>query len=92
MKNGNWKVIATVGTFIIVIVGVAVAYGVLTSDVEHAVEDVKAVEAEIEAIEPKVEKNTARIDVVDRDIYYIQQDVEEIKTGIGNILDKMDEQ
>jgi len=33
--NGTWKVIATVGTFIIVVVGAAIAYGALCNQVDN---------------------------------------------------------
>ena len=39
--NGTWKAIATVGTFIIVIVGAAIAYGALSNQVETMKPDVK---------------------------------------------------
>jgi len=39
--NGTWKVIATVGTFIIVVVGAAIAYGALSNQVETMKPEVK---------------------------------------------------
>lgn len=40
-RNGTWKVIATIGGFIIVIVGAAVTYGVLFKTVNDMEPDVK---------------------------------------------------
>ena len=69
-RNGTWKVIATVGTFIIVIVGAAIAYGALCNQVttmkpeviqntEHRIkfeEKVSTMEKNIELILEEVRK------------------------------------
>ena len=91
-KNGTWKVIAVVGGFIVIIIGAAVTYGMLTKDVEYAVEEVVKLEDEVKAMQPKVEKNTNRHDVIDRDLYYIQQDIADIKTGVDTIIKKMNDE
>ena len=49
--NGTWKVIATVGGFIIVIVGAAVAYGAQCNQVDN----LKVTE---ENMKPEVKQNT----------------------------------
>ena len=37
-------------------------------------------------VEELAEETEGRVDVVDRDIYYIQQDIEEIKGGIDKLV------
>lgn len=40
-KNSTWKIIATVGGFIIIVIGAAVTYGVLSEKVSKMEPDVK---------------------------------------------------
>jgi hypothetical protein len=40
-RNGTWKIIATIGGFIVVIIGAAVAYGVLDKTVKDMEPEVK---------------------------------------------------
>lgn len=91
-KNGTWKVIATVGGFIIVIIGAAVTYGMLTKEVD-------AVCAEVKILKPKVDANTVNKAEVNRDIFWMQQDIEEIKEdnqaikkGIDTIIEKINDE
>ena len=61
--NGTWKVIATVGTFIIVVVGAAIAYGALCNQVDNMKPEVKQntehrikFEEKVSTMEKNVEK------------------------------------
>ena len=97
-RYGTWKVIATVGGFIIVIIGAAVTYGMLTKDVERTHEEVDAVCAEVKVLKPRVAQVELNNAEVNKDIYYMQQDIEEIKEnnkaikkGVDNIIEKLNE-
>lgn len=90
-NGATWKVIATLGGFIVVIVGAAVAWGMLAKDVERTHEEVDNVRTDIETIKPKVETNTQKTLVVERDIWYIQQDIEDIQRDNETIKDGIEE-
>lgn len=98
-KNGNstWKIIATIGSFIVVIIGAAIAYGMMYKDAERTHEEVDEVKAEVKALVPRVSTNAQNNAEVSRDIFYMQQDIEEIKEdnkdikkGVDAIIEKMD--
>lgn len=96
-RNGTWKVVATVGTFILVIIGAAITYGMLTKEVEQTHEEVEAVCAEVARLRPRVDANALNNAEVNKDIYYMQQDIseikeanKEIKRGVETILEKME--
>ena len=62
--NGTWKIIATIGGFIVVVIGAAVAYGVLGEKVSTMEPDVKLNSEHRIKFEEKVstmEKNIALI-------------------------------
>jgi len=90
-RNGTWKLITVVGTFATIIIGAAITYGMLTKEVNRVVTDV-------EIIKPKVAKNAENNAVVNRDIYYMQKDIEDIKKantaikkGVDIIIEKLEE-
>ena len=88
--NGTWKTVATVGSFIVIIGGADVNQGMLSKEVGEVC-------TKVNNIEPKVDANTVNNAEVNRDIFYMQQDIEEIrddnkaiKSGINNIIVKID--
>ena len=98
-RNGTWKVITIVGTFITVIIGAAITYGMLCQDVEQTHEEMNRVSTDVETIKQSVARNAENNAVVDRDIYYMQLDIEEIKAdnkvikhGVDVIIEKLDEE
>ena len=67
MKNGNWKMWATVGTFILIAMGAAMAYGILNEKVVTMEPEVKANSEHRTKFEEKVstmEKNIEKILVI----------------------------
>ena len=90
-KNGTWKTISVIGGFVVIALGAAVAYGMLTRDVQTNQECVVRIESDVEGMKPKVETNTQKTMVIDRDIFYIQQDIEEIKTDNQEIKEGIKE-
>ena len=91
--------ITIVGTFITVIIGAAITYGMLCQDVEQTHEEMNRVSADVEIIKQGVARNAENNAVVDRDIYYMQLDIEEIKEnnqiikqGVEIIIEKLDEE
>ena len=91
-KNGTiWKIISILVTLSVLAGGAIYGYASLN----HEVEDNSEVIAEIK---PKVEINTLNNAEVNKDIYYMQQDIEEIKEnnkaikkGVDTIIEKMND-
>ncbi len=74
-RNGTWKVIATVGGFILVALGAAVAYGVLCKTVSD--------------IEPEVKLNSTHRIQAEIDTKYIKQEISDIKVIQREILEEV---
>ena len=105
MSKGNGMlrtiliVIAILVTLALAGVSAIMNYGNQAHQVTDNSEDIAAVCADLATEKPKIMANTVNNAAVNRDIYYMQQDIEEIKednqvikAGIDTIIEKMNDE
>jgi hypothetical protein len=76
--NGTWKIIGIIVSVVVVLLGAAVAYGLLSGDVQHNSQS-------IEEIRPKVQAHERQIAVLETRQTAILEGVQRIEKKIDDL-------